>query len=182
MTDEGNNGTGGVGASGGLVEFRDYIFLNGRHFTLSMYEEYAEGIRDEIAEADEDIRALAFSEEKLKEEGFELTNFMGLIGAKLARAYAILRDAKRRRDQLDQRLDDLINTELSGSAPVPGKNNAERDAYFATKYAMLYRSKRYLNDFIESELQEYVNQLGTMDKVLSRQTSALELEFKITHG
>ena len=171
-----------AGTGDDLVAYRDYIYLQGRHYTLSMFEEYAEHVRDEIAAADEDIRALTFSEDALADQGFELTNFMGLIGAKLARAYALLRDTERRRDQLDQLLEDLINTELTGPAPVPGKNNAERDAYFATKYAMLYRSKRYLNDFIDSELQEYVNQLSTMDKVLSRQTSSLELEYKITHG
>lgn len=173
-----------AGTSDNLVEFRDYVYLQGRHWTLRMFEEYAEDVRDEIdADAEEDVKALAFSEDGLADQGFELTNFMGLIGARLARAYALLRDAKRRRDQLAQVLEDLINAELADrDNPVPGKTIAEKDAHFATKYSMLYRSKRYLDNFIESELQEYVNQLSTMDKVLSRQTSALELEYKITHG
>lgn len=165
-----------------LVEYRDYVYLRGRRITYSMIEEYAEGVRDEIAEADSDVRALAFDEKALGEQTFELTNFMGLIGAKLARAYALLRDAKRRRDQLEQVLEDLVNAEYADDRQkVPGSNREERSAHFATKYAMLYRSKRFLDDFIESELQEYVNQLSTMDKVLSRQTSALELEYKMTH-
>lgn len=165
-----------------LVEYRDYVYLRGRRITYSMIEEYAETVRDEIAEADADIRAIAFDEKGLKEQAFELTNFMGLVGAKLARAYALLRDAKRRRDQLDGVLEDLMNKEYADTAcKVPGSNREERNAYFATKYAMLYRSKRFLDDFIEGEIQEYVNQLATMDKVLSRQTSALELEYKITH-
>lgn len=165
---------------GDVIEFRDYVFIRGNRTTYTMIEQRVEEYRLEISQADKQIHAMSFTDETVKETSYELANYMGLIGSQLSRGYAMLREVNRLRDTISHKLEDLINEELSDPEKqlnIKGNNQKARDAYFATKYRMLYKSRRYLTDFANNELVNYINQLSTMDKVLSRQLSSLEFEY-----